>query len=105
MKIVDKLISLVPYAKESVHEFYCKYIADPLMRNDIYSYNIEKADEFYYNKVLDPSRHFFGINLNGMIIGEIQLKHIDVEQGCGTLSIHLSNDTFKNHGYGTEAEG
>ena len=35
-------------------------------------------------------------------IGEIILKDLDAEKG--TLSIHMKNDVFKNHGYGTRAE-
>lgn len=38
------------------------------------------------------------------IVGEIQIKPIDKEKLCGTLSIHLINDESKGKGYGTEAQ-
>jgi len=103
MEIKKNRISFVPYTKERAHEFYSTYIYDPAMWTETYSYDKEDVDIFYNKKVLDPSRRFFGISINDKTIGEIQLKYIDFEQGCGTLSIHLSNDNVKNHGYGTES--
>lgn len=74
------------------------------MTHDIFVYDNEKVDRYYRNKVLDTSRCFFAICHNDKTIGEIQLKRIDLEKLCGTLSIHLVNDTFKGKGYGTEAQ-
>lgn len=47
---------------------------------------------------------FFAICHNNKVIDEVQIKRIDFEKRCGTLSIHLINDTVKGKGFGTEAE-
>ncbi len=46
----------------------------------------------------------FAILLGEEVIGEIQLKRLDMNQKVGTLSIQLSHDDVKGKGYGTEAE-
>lgn len=74
------------------------------MTYDTYVYDKEKVDRYYQNKALDACRCFFAICHNEKTIGEIQIKRIDTEKQCGTLSIHLVNDLFKGKGYGTEAE-
>ena len=48
------------------------------------------------------NRIHLAIMLGQEPIGEIILKDLDAEKG--TLSIHMKNDAFKNHGYGTRAE-
>ena len=48
------------------------------------------------------NRIHLAIMLGQEPIGEIILKDLDAEKG--TLSIHMKNDVFKNHGYGTRAE-
>ncbi|WP_049762404.1 GNAT family N-acetyltransferase [Lachnoclostridium phytofermentans] len=102
-------ISLLPYTKERVHEFYKQYIYDPMIfskDSDIKSYIYSKplVDDYYENKVLDPTRHYFAICLDDKTIGEIQIKYIDFKKRCGTLSVALVNDSVKGHGYGTQAE-
>jgi RimJ/RimL family protein N-acetyltransferase len=99
-----KLISLKPYTLERCHEFWREYVSDPDMWEKEYIYDKERADHYYQQKVMDKSRCFFAICYGEQTVGEIQLKYIDVEQGCGTMSIHFSNDQYKNHGWGTEAE-
>lgn len=102
-------ISLLPYTKERVHEFYKQYVPDAMIFSkdeDIrpYLYREDKVERYYETKVLDPTRRYFAICLEGKMIGEIQLKYIDFEKQCGTLSIILSNDTVKGYGFGTRAE-
>lgn len=100
-------IMLVPYTIERCHAFYKDYVADPAMTYDTYNYDKEKIDKYYQSKVLDTSRLFFAIcHIDNIekTIGEIQIKRIDKEKLCGTLSIHLINDAFKGNGYGTEAQ-
>lgn len=104
MEISGNKIALKPYTLERCQEFYSEYIADPAMTYDRYIYDKNKVDKYYQDKVLDTTRQFFAICYNGKVIGEIQLKRIDVEKLCGTLSIHLINDTAKGKGFGTEAE-
>lgn len=104
MELQGEKITLKPYTIERCHEFFKDYITDPAMTYDIFVYDKEKVDRYYRNKVLNTSRYFFAVCYNDKTIGEIQLKRIDLEKLCGTLSIHLVNDTFKGKGYGTEAE-
>lgn len=104
MEILGDRIKLRQYTLEQCHEFYKEYISDPAMTYEPYVYNKEKVDSYYHNKVLDAKRRFFAICVDNKVIGEIQLKRIDFKESCGTLSIHLVNDTVKGKGYGTEAE-
>lgn len=104
MVLKGEKIILVPYTIERCHEFFKDYVADPAMTYDAYIYDKEKVDRYFQNKVLDASRLFFAICHNGKTIGEIQIKRIDTEIQCGTLSVLLVNDSFKGKGYGTEAE-
>ncbi len=97
-------IVLKPYTLERCHEFYKDYISDPAMTYDNYIYDKDEVDTYFQNKVLDTKRRFFAICYDNKVIGEIQLKRIDFERLCGTLSIHLVNDTVKGKGFGTEAE-
>lgn len=104
MELIGEKIVLKPYTLARCHEFYIDYISDQAMTYDKYVYNKEKVDRYYQNKVLDTERCFFAICDNNKVIGEIQLKRIDFEKLCGTLSIHLINDSVKGKGFGTEAE-
>lgn len=97
-------ITLVPYTIERCHEFFKDYVADSAMTYDTYTYDKEKVDRYYQNKVLDINRIFFAICYNDRTIGEIQIKRINKEKLCSTLSVHLVNDSFKGKGYGTEAQ-
>ena len=100
----EEKISLLPYTRVRCHEFYRKYISDPMMTEAEYVYNEEKVDQYYEVKVLDASRIFFAIDCDDVVIGEIQLKRIDIINACATLSIIMSEDNVKNKGYGTKAE-
>jgi RimJ/RimL family protein N-acetyltransferase len=96
-------INLKPYMQESCHEFFMAYVADPAMTYDAYAYEKDKVNTYYQTKVLDPTRRFFAVCYGGKVIGEIQIKRIDFERRCGTLSIALTNDTVKGRGFGTQA--
>ena len=104
MEIFGEKIVLRPYTLERCHEFYQGYMADPAMTDDNYTYDQKNVNRYYETKVLDTTRCFFAICHNNNIIGEIQIKRIDLERRCGTLSIILKNDTVKGKGFGTEAE-
>lgn len=104
MELSGEKITLKHYTIERCHEFYKDYIYDQAMTYDTYVYNKEKVDNYYQNKVLDTTRRFFAICLQNKVVGEIQLKRIDFTECCGTMSIHLVNDTVKGMGIGTEAE-
>lgn len=98
------MISLEMYTLERCHEFWSEYVSDYDMWDKEYIYNKEKVDKYYKTKVTDKSRIFFAICHNGKTVGEIQLKYINLEHKYATLSIHFSNDAYKNHGWGTESE-
>lgn len=97
-------VTLQPYTLEKCHEFWREYVADPDMMDTEYTYSPEWVEKYYHGKVQEPDRRFFAVCVGDKIIGEISLKHLDPEKGCATLSIHFSNDSYKNRGYGTEAE-
>lgn len=97
-------IRLKPYSLERCHAFYKSYEPDKLMTNDPFEYSVDFVERYYYKKVLDPQRYFFAIMMDETVVGEIQLKKINVEKSQATLSIVLSNDNVKNKGIGTLAE-
>lgn len=103
------MIHLKPYTCELVHQFFQNFRVDPLIYErdaDVkpFQYSPQFADQYYANKVCDPSRIYFAIMLEEQIIGEICLKHINEQKTHGTLSIQLQQDHIKNKGYGTIAE-
>lgn len=104
MVLKGEKIILVPYTIERCHEFYKEYVADPAMTYETYTYDVEEVNRYFQNKVLAPNRLFFAICHNDKTVGEIQIKQIDMEKLCGTLGVHLINDSFKGKGYGTEAQ-
>lgn len=102
IKLQGKMISLEIYTLERCHDFWSKYISDYDMWEKDYIYDKEKVDMYYKTKVKNESRKFFAICHSGKTVGEIQLKNIEYKHA--NLSIHFSNDEYKNHGWGTEAE-
>lgn len=104
-----KKVTLLPYTRERTHEFYKEYVMDPMIfSNDAdvkpYVYNETEVDRYFKHKVLDRTRRYFAITVEDKTIGEIQIKYIDFDKRCGTLSIILANDSVKGYGYGTQAE-
>lgn len=61
--------------------------------------------EKYYEKIeRETDAVYYAVLLDGKVIGDTALRHIDTEKAECELSIHLKNDEFKGKGYGTEAE-
>jgi RimJ/RimL family protein N-acetyltransferase len=104
MMLQGALITLQPYTLERCHELWKAYVPDPDMWEGSFAYNKEAIDQYYQSKVKDESRRYFAVCKDEKTVGEIQLKYIDFEKSCATMSIHLANDNYKNHGWGTEAE-
>ena len=104
MAIKDGRITLEIMTRKMCHEFYMIYVADKLMTETTYKYNYNKIEKYFQLKSNDTTRMIFSILLGEKVIGEIQLKYIDLFNKTGTLSIILANDSYKNKGYGTEAE-
>lgn len=94
--------------REQCHQLYKDWENDSSIYMDMslfkpFIYD-ENAVDRYYDSRQEPSRILFIIMLDGVPIGELQLKQIDRENKECTLSIHLQNDSVKGKGYGTEAE-
>ena len=101
-------ISLRVMTRELCHELFKGWENDPDIYMDMalftaYRYDKEAVDR-YFDARQNPSRVLLAIMKDGVPIGEIQLKQIDRERKECTLSIHMQNDSVKNHGYGTCAE-
>lgn len=96
-------VKLMPYTLERCHEVYKSYEPDPMMTYDGFRYSKDKIDGYYVRKVQDPTRCFFAIVYLESVVGEIQLKYIDAKEKCGTLSIIIARDMYKNMGIGKEA--
>lgn len=89
--------------KELWHEYYKNYVADPMMDPTPYSYDAERTEKAFYIKTSDDTRLYFIIFHNGMLIGQIYLKHMDQEKKATEFGIALINDSVKGKGFGTEA--
>lgn len=101
---MDKTIELREYSEKACHDFFKNYVEDPILSSRHFTYDVNKVAHYYQLKSSDKNRIIFGIYLENTIIGEIQLKAIDLNEKCGTLSIILVNDSVKGKGYGTKAE-
>lgn len=97
-------VTLQPMTRALCHAVMRQYVADPQMTEIPYAYTPEKCDRYYDSRQSDPARLTFAICVQNQPIGNIYLKHIDLQQRCATLSIALSYDAIKGHGYGTDAE-
>ena len=104
MEIIGKEIALLPYTIHRCNDFWKEYVSDHDMLDEEFIYHKNWVNKYYKAKVLDENRRFFAICRNGKTVGEIQLKRINFNESQGTLSIHFSNDNYKNKGWGTEAE-
>lgn len=101
-------LELKKMTRDLCHELYKNWENDPSIYGDMsafspYVYRTESVDKYFDAKNI-PSRVLFAIMLDGIPIGELQLKYIDWVNAECTLSIHLQNDAVKGKGYGTQAE-
>lgn len=101
-------LELKKMTRDLCHELYKNWENDPSIYGDMsafspYVYRTESVDKYFDAKNI-PSRVLFAIMLDGIPIGELQLKYIDWINAECTLSIHLQNDAVKGKGYGTQAE-
>ena len=101
-------LELKKMTRDLCHELYKNWENDPSIYGDMsafspYVYRTESVDKYFDAKNI-PSRVLFAIMLDGVPIGELQLKYIDRLNAECTLSIHLQNDAVKGKGYGTQAE-
>ena len=104
MDIIGEKVILKPLTRDLCHEIYKKYVADPMMTDEVYNYSIEKVDNYFNARINDTKRKIFAIIVEGAAIGEVQIKYINNVIRKGNLGIHLANDSIKGKGYGTESE-
>ena len=105
-------IELKPMTRERMHDLYRDFSFDPDIfmdmslyeKNKNYVYNPQKVDALFDMREKEEGSIAFAIMLNNRVIGEVGLRHFSPEKKECELSIHLQNDSVKNHGYGTQAE-
>ena len=96
-------IELMPCTNDSWHEFYRNYVADPMMEPTPFVYDFNRCEEAFRKKMPDATRQYFSIICESKVVGEIYLKHINMERKTAEFGIALINDSVKGKGYGTEA--
>jgi RimJ/RimL family protein N-acetyltransferase len=101
--IPGKNVSLVSYTSKSWHEFYYSFVPDPIMDATPYIYDYERVESAYKARMSDNTREYFAIVHDGKSIGQIYLKHIDLESKTSSFGIALADDSVKGRGFGTEA--
>lgn len=111
MKILNDTckVTLVKRTQESCHKFYRALVQDPILFSDDqtyqpYCYDPECVDELFRKREQQLDRIGFSVMLENVVIGDVSLKHIDIENHSCELEICMINDSFKNKGYGTQAE-
>ena len=98
-------VILRTFTEEEYHDFFRKYVSDPLMDPTPFVYSREKVSRSYaYNHGgFRKDYVHLGIFLGEVPVGSFQLKRIDPEKSTCEFGIILQNDAVKNKGYGTEA--
>lgn len=97
-------IWLIPMTSELYHMEKKNYIADPMMCEFPYIYKIDEAQRHFEDRINDINRIWFAIVLNATVIGDVYIKNIDLEKRTGVLSIALTQNCYKEKGYGTVIE-
>ena len=90
-----------------MHEFYRAFSyapsAMPENDNSCYIYDAATVDAYFEKHMIQGKIHF-AIMLGDTVIGDVYLKNVNsIDRFC-TIAIHMANDTYKGHGYGTQAE-
>ena len=103
-------LSLAPMNRARMHEYFRCFIPDPSLFLDPaecrpFSYDAAWVDAFFDARQRRGDCVFFAILLEGAVIGDVGIKHVDPERASGELTIHLTHDGVKNRGFGTWAEG
>lgn len=103
-----KTITFKKITNEQCHQMLKKFENDPIMfSNDDFTpfvYSFEKGEKYYQKSIGSKERIEMVIFADEEIIGSLVFKKINPSLRECDLGIHLCNDSFKNKGYGTEAE-
>ena len=101
-------VELVKMTRDLMHRFYQAFSFDAAAIPDgedviVYKYDANIVNQ-RFDKHLSQGKQHYAIILNGQVIGDIYLKHIDSTARSAEMGIHIVNDKYKNKGYGTCAE-
>ena len=110
MKPMD--IQLLPMTRAYMHELFRGFVYDPDIFQDMSlyerakkgGYDPKRVDAMFDRNEAQQDRRTFAVLLGHRVIGQVDLKHIDVQEKTCELSIHLQSDAVKNRGFGTRAE-
>lgn len=82
-----------------------KYVPDPIMDSSPFRYSREQISRSYlYNHGgFRPDYVHFGVFLDQIPVGSLQLKRMDRQKHSCEFGIILQNDEVKNRGIGTAA--
>lgn len=88
-------ISLQPYTLQRCHEFWQHYEADPDMMDGSFTYDPNWVERYFHGKCQENNRRYFAICADEIVIGEIQLKSINMDEKSAVLSVHLNSACYK----------
>ncbi|MER2055826.1 MAG: GNAT family N-acetyltransferase [Clostridia bacterium] len=93
------------FTEEEYHAFFMKYVPDPVMDPSPFRYSREQISRSYlYNHGgFRPDYAHFGVFLDQIPVGSLQLKRMDREKHSCEFGIILQNDDVKDRGIGTAA--
>lgn len=98
------MIILRPFTRWEYHDFFQRYVPDPMMHPRPYHYQHEHVDCcFAYDESRRDWYPTFGIFADGTAVGALSLKRIDQETQKCEIGLMMVDDNCKNHGYGTAA--
>ncbi len=98
-------VSLRFFAREEYHDFFKRYVADPVMTPQPYRYQAEYVDRsFDYDLSRRAWYPVFGVfDQRGEAVGILSLKRIDHERRRCEIGLTLRDDSCKGRGLGTAA--
>ena len=98
-------LELRTFTEEEYHAFFMKYVPDPIMDSSPFRYSREQISRSYlYNHGgFRPDYVHFGVFLDQIPVGSLQLKRMDRQKHSCEFGIILQNDDVKNRGIGTSA--
>ena len=90
-------IALVPMTRERMHAYFQRFVTDADLFMDAsqcrpYRYDAARVDAFFDRRAARKDAVWFAVTLDGAVIGDAGLKHIDADRRQCELSIHLVND-------------
>lgn len=98
------MITLRPFTRGEYHDFFRRYVADPVMDPRPYRYSFEHVDRsFDYDESRRDWYPTYGIFADNLAVGILSLKRIDKAAKKCEIGLMMADDTCKNRGYGTAA--